>query len=397
MKRESEAMRAMRDAREDLLLGHPFFGVLSLKAELVEDASIKTASINSKRLRFNPDYVLGLSNAKRKGLWAHEISHPALGHGARMGRRDPELWNQAADYAINGGLIAEGFELPDGALVDPRFENKRAESIYTTLESERNEQEQQDQAGGAGQSQGQGGAGDPGGKSGAGDVPGDSCGQFESEGAEDSSEAAAAINDWAQNVSEAIRAASSAGKLPAGVARMVAEVRKPKADWRALLRRFLTDQVKTESTWSKPNKRFFPGLYLPGRRPCGLGSIVVGVDTSGSIDAGTLAAFSAEITAICQDIEPEALYVVYCDAQVNKAETYEPGDTIKLQAVGGGGTRFKPVFEWVEAQDIKPAALVYLTDLMCSEWPTEPGYPVLWASYGAYGAIAPMGETVAID
>jgi predicted metal-dependent peptidase len=47
--------------------------------------------------------------------------HCALGHQCRRGQRDPELWNEAADLAINPILIGNGFTLPAGALIEPEF------------------------------------------------------------------------------------------------------------------------------------------------------------------------------------------------------------------------------------------------------------------------------------
>ena len=53
---------------------------------------------------------------------------------------------------------------------------------------------------------------------------------------------------------------------------------------------------------------------------------------------------------------------------------------IDYKPKGFGGTRFSPVFEYVEKQGIVPLALLYLTDLECGETITDPGYPVLWVS-----------------
>ena len=59
--------------------------------------------------------------------------HCALGHHCRRGERDPELWNVAADFAINPILLGNGFVLPAGAPVDPTFNNLSAEEIYARL------------------------------------------------------------------------------------------------------------------------------------------------------------------------------------------------------------------------------------------------------------------------
>ena len=52
------------------------------------------------------------------------------------------------------------------------------------------------------------------------------------------------------------------------------------------------------------------------------------------------------------------------------------------QSVGGGGTRFTPVVDWVANQGNAPVALIYFTDAM-GEFPErEPGYSVLWLVKG---------------
>jgi hypothetical protein len=56
-----------------------------------------------------------------------------LAHQCRRGQRDPELWNRAADLAINPILIANGLKLPGDALIDPGFNNLSAEEIYARL------------------------------------------------------------------------------------------------------------------------------------------------------------------------------------------------------------------------------------------------------------------------
>jgi predicted metal-dependent peptidase len=134
------------------------------------------------------------------------------------------------------------------------------------------------------------------------------------------------------------------------------------------------------------------GLYLPSLRSETLGPVVVAVDTSGSIDDATLAAFSAEVTAIMDEVAPEAIHVVYCDEAVAGTETYHAGDVIALTPRGGGGTAFRPVFDWIARSDIQPVCAIYLTDLDGDDFGPAPDYPVLWVSTGKTGA--PFGEVI---
>lgn len=62
---------------------------------------------------------------------------------------------------------------------------------------------------------------------------------------------------------------------------------------------------------------------------------------------------------------------------------------------GGGGTNFRPVFEWVERQDKQPDLLVYFTDAdgTFPEW--EPHYPVIWLVKGKQKT--PWGQHVQLN
>jgi|ERR1700694_4557922 len=79
---------------------------------------------------------------------------------------------------------------------------------------------------------------------------------------------------------------------------------------------------------------------------------------------------------------------------VQSVQEFGPSDPITLEPKGGGGTDFRPVFDWVEANDIRPACLIYLTDLCCSSYPALPDYPVLWVTDSRRAA--PFGETLQI-
>jgi predicted metal-dependent peptidase len=110
--------------------------------------------------------------------------------------------------------------------------------------------------------------------------------------------------------------------------------------------------------------------------------------------------FSEEITAIFQEVNPEKLVVIYCDTHVNGVDTFVPfeNDEINLEAKGGGGTLFNPVFDYVEKEEINPVALIYLTDLEGSFDFPEPTYATLWVSPIEYSYhSAPWGENVRID
>ena len=132
---------------------------------------------------------------------------------------------------------------------------------------------------------------------------------------------------WSIATAQAEATAKAMGIGAGDTARAIREQVAPRLDWREVLRRYLSAAAKSDYAWTPPNRRYIArGLYLPSLRSESLGPVVIGVDTSGSIDAATLAAFAAEITAILDEAAPEAIHVVYCDEAVAGTETYEPGD-----------------------------------------------------------------------
>ena len=88
---------------------------------------------DGRSIFYHKDYVKGCSDQELVGLFAHEVMHPAMQHHTRRGDRDPGLWNEAADYAINPILAEAGFVLPGTPLLNPKYRGMTAEQIYEVL------------------------------------------------------------------------------------------------------------------------------------------------------------------------------------------------------------------------------------------------------------------------
>jgi predicted metal-dependent peptidase len=187
--------------------------------------------------------------------------------------------------------------------------------------------------------------------------------------------------------------ARQAGKVPVGLDRTLEGAAEATVDWRELLRRLWSDTIPVDYSWMRPNRRhLWTGLYLPGVIREGVGEVAIAVDCSGSVSARQLRLFEAEARSILEGQRPERVYILYFDAAVHKVDTYEAGQRIDLNPVGGGGTEFGPCFEWLDERGIRPQSLVFLTDLYGSFPQSAPAYPVLWASTA--GREAPFGEVI---
>src|SRR5262249_7979791 len=156
-------------------------------------------------------------------------------------------------------------------------------------------------------------------------------------------------------------------------------------DWRETLRAFFDGGATTTETWARPNRRFIGGgLYLPGRQRDGVNRCVFMIDTSGSVTyyPGALEAIKVETQAALDEGVIDEAVVLYGDTRVTRVDTYRNGDEIEFDPRGGGGTRMKPMFDYV-ASDVDDASLIVaFTDLEIeseSMLGPEPACPVLWA------------------
>ncbi|KAH2389053.1 hypothetical protein KXW64_007991, partial [Aspergillus fumigatus] len=206
---------------------------------------------------------------------------------------------------------------------------------------------------------------------------------------------------WDTEIAAGMAAAKAMGKLPAELQRALTDVLEPKVDWREKIQALFARKIGSGSfDWRRPDRRLITrDIYAPGRSGFGAGTVVVGIDTSGSIGPRELDMFMAEMSGILEDVRPKRLVIMWCDAAIGRVDECEDAtDLMSIRAKGapgGGGTSFIPVFEEITKMGLQPEALVYLTDGMGAFPNKEPAYPVIWGSI--YPASKyPFGDVVDI-
>ncbi len=349
---------------------------------------VPIAATDGKSLFLNPDTFFNYNLDQRVFICVHEIMHCIWLHCALMwgfirrgkvkyadGSELPyisELMNVAADYVINDLLIeAQVGEFNKDWLHDKSIANSKDE-VLEAYKKLFEHCKKNGQIIGVSFDQHL--------------APGSGNGQDPTEAAD---QRQAAEGQWKQEVAAGMAAAKAMGKLPAGLERVLGEILNPKVDWRDHIRSEMARNLgEPARNFRRPNRHLIVrDIYAPGKTKFGTGVVVVGNDTSGSIDYGpgsTGDMFLSEIAGILEDCRPEKLYIMWCDAHVHRVdECDDVGDLMairELGAPGGGGTSFVPVFQKIEELGIVPEALIYLTDGMGTFPGEAPKYPVIWGN-----------------
>jgi predicted metal-dependent peptidase len=368
-------IQRMSHIRSRLLLQHKWYGALSLRLRMKPEDSCPTMATDGTYMIYGPAAISQRTDAEIAFAIAHETLHCALQHPYRLGNRNPVKANIAMDLAINpillqatpaitawpGTLFPRDFGLPDGLAW---------EEYYNLLPDQPTKL---NGSGGDGVGIPQPSVGKPG-----------SC---KPEGDEDGSGSDGSIPqqtdmDWRQAAVNQTLQAQAAGNLPGGLEVLVNASITVTQDWRAILARFIRNNIPVDYTWSRPNRRMVSsGLYLPSVYRENMPRLGVAVDTSGSISDAQLASALTETQAIIRECRPEEIIVVYCDAKVGNVEHFGPDDfNVDFSPTGRGGTAFQPALDYFSSGDDDPveAVIYFSADLNCFDHPTEPEYPVLW-------------------
>jgi len=400
-------------ARTRLILEKPFLGALVLRLPMVEADSdwCPTTATDARKFYYNPEYIHSLSLDATQFMLAHEALHCALSHFARRGHRIKHRWDLACDFAINPLLLDDGLKPPYDAQVIPDYKGMTAEEIYPLIdeddqretvdthaydkESEHPDQDrgmredQQSQDGKKEQQKPQQGSGSEGAQPREGKAT-------EAPPPLTPDERETLNIQWQQRLAGAAQQAMQAGKLGGALARMVDHLLQPQLPWRMLLSRYLSSLARDDFSYMRPSRRE-GSFILPSLRSQQI-DLVVALDTSGSIKQEEIDGFLSEIDAIKGQIRARVTFLP-CDAALAEGAPwiFEPWEELELpdSISGGGGTNFKPVFQWLDREGIEPQTLVYFTDAE-GEFPErEPNYPVIWLVKGKNKV--PWGERVQLN
>jgi len=357
--------RNVRIAMSQLVLNAPFFSVLLLQQKLEYTLDIPTFATNGNTIFINPLYAKSISVDEIKGVLVHELMHTVFMHLTRRGERDHQLYNMAADYAINPIIKSEGFKLPSNHLDEDRFHKLTADAIYKTLHKEQPE------------------------------IPVELLDIIDDTKLTES-ERTAKEQQTKLNVTKAMTAAGD--DVPGSIRKLVTTIVETKVNWQEKLRQFIQVSLgNDEATWRRPNRNYIhDDMYLPSYEGKSMPSVCIMIDTSGSIygNEKLFVEFKSEIGKIVEDLVPEQVDIFYVDTRVQKHDVFEEGEEVEFDLAGGGGTDFTSA--WPKMEETNASCIIAFTDCWAS-FPDTSEIQTMWIVYENKDPQVPFGEITIIE
>ncbi len=406
------------------LLRNPKVALLSgvlMVGKTFLDPNLKTARTNGRDETYGTGFVESLKERELAFVIMHEASHKMYRHlhtWRRLYDENARLANMACDYVINLMLRdldpTESFmAIPRDengevyGLLDERFRGMNAKQVFDILKKECDD-------GGSGGEPGDDESGGGGGSGGSDDSNNGSGGfdEHDWDGAKELT--AEEKQDLEREIDQAIRQGIITNQKVNGggggnLERELGDLVAPKVDWREQLREYVKSICagKDASSWRRVNRRYIGSdIYMPTLVSERVHHIVAAIDTSGSIGGAELNAFLSELAAICEQVNPEVVDLLYWDAHVAGHESYEGGEVSNIvsstKPVGGGGTSPSCITGYMKDKLLKPDVVVVLTDgYVGADWGESMGNtwpcPVLWCIVGDNAAVAPNGKTIHVQ
>ncbi|MGF1426324.1 vWA domain-containing protein [Kitasatospora sp. LaBMicrA B282] len=340
---------------------YPLLGGIAAGLTLVADAElarahgIAIAAVDAAAGEIYLNPLLRFSDEEWRFILAHEMLHAALRHGDRCGGRDPYLFNVAADFVINGWLVAMDVgAMPEGLLYDPALAGLSTEEVYDRIVRDQRRIRRLATLAGKGRP----------------DVLGEPIGRVR-----DSVDLDEFYRRGLQQGFELHR--RERGLLPAGLEEEIRALAHPPLPWDARLARWFDEFVPSPvpvRSYARPARRQAAtpdipraGRYTPPEEVarCTFGVVL---DTSGSMDGRLLGKALGAIASYAAARDVPAARVVYCDAAAYDAG-YLPPEQIagRVRVRGRGGTVLQPGVDLLERAEDFPAGapILLITDGDC--------------------------------
>ncbi len=408
----------------------PFMGSFLLGFSF-EEGIAKPGQINTMAVDFAfqhfvyyPSFIAQLTDSQLLASIAHEALHIALKHYSRKGNRDaviivagPDgnpcpvtLWNLSADIEVNALLYFDHrmdiVRSPEEEKTLEKYKGWPAEKIYEDLRKNIDKivihglcgkcKAQSNEKGQSGQGQGSGKENEDGQGSGSGD---DEIHVSVGSLIEGNKQPDNGIETVEGIVSkEAEEYFKRQGTQKGHWYSIIKFLNIAKLDWRTMLWRACSTILGSGyRSWRRINHRRFAQyevmkhhkiIDVPKNQPIVFpieetmtSTIALMVDSSGSMSDRELQAIFAELHKIRATYGKVRIHLIVCDWDIQQYKVYEHDEPIetKVKFKGRGGTSFKPMFEFIEKENLTmelDLAIIFTDGY--GDWPKKaPTYPVV--------------------
>ncbi len=357
-------MDKINQAKKIIMLKDKLLSYLLSRFEIIITKNFgKTAATNGLVIYFNPDFLNSLKVDEVVFILLHELLHITLDHLKRIGDRDREIFNIAADIVVNDLLVFSGYsygELP--IILGRNFEtnglNNTVEEIYDSLD--------------------------------------------------ESSVKCRVINhnywtdtnrDYANKIiNEAIKKGYS--NETSYLNRYIKSLIESKTNWKSLLNEILKSN-ENDYSFQKIDKRY-EDLLLPDftNQEESLDNVWLLVDVSGSMNDHELVKGFGEINKIISSYDSVNLIISAFSTFVTYPKKVRSSSDLKKMTKGlesGGGTNFQIIFDYMLKLEKLPIAIIIITDGY-AQFPDKSkakNIPVFWA-INNNSVKAPFGYNIKI-
>lgn len=293
--------------------GCVFYSTILFNLKQIWTDDIPTAATDGIKLLINPDWFCALTQPKQLGLLIHEVSHVALDTNGRSKGYDPKIFNIAADYVINLQITDEGYEIPDGGLLDTRFRGMSTEEVYHLICEEVFINYDYDV------------------------IEGDDK----------------QINQQIQEILiKAITASKlakeSIGNISSEAERLLEERLNPILPWETLLQNYVDTFINEDYSWRKPNRRY-SDIILPSLYSEGIDSIVFCNDASGSVSDEDFNKGLTEFRSVREKLNPRETTIIAFDTEIKNICVLQRDEEIpNISYIGYGGTSLEKVRDYIK-------------------------------------------------
>lgn len=353
-------------AKSQLTTKYPYFGMLASRLKHESNENIKSYASNGVRFLYNPEFIESCSIEELSFILTNCVMHHILSHQQRKLKRKGYLWQLATDYAINNLLAKNGMKMPEGVNYDKKFKKMYAEEIYDYLKKELIE-------------------------SGIDAFDDEKTQQHDEQNNKDFTSKFRQVKNikeelderdeeqWEYAAALAKEVSNRKSLMPLGFERLAKKVEAKDIDWKFELYNAINRHMRNNYAFMPPNKKhLYRGFALPSLTSDTL-SLIVAIDTSGSIQEEILGAFIEEFKAIMQNFPAVNIELLIADAKVHAHYSFRGAEDIEFALKGGGGTDYRPVFEYIDANFPMASMLLYFTDGEGVFPRFSPAYEVLWA------------------